>query len=256
MASTAQMQMNDERHEDRDEPAHEGPGMGCAKSRARSRAKSRGESGGESRGQRPAAGSSKRRIQSERPASQRMLDRRLVAAIGRDEPGAFERLDRLYRDRLFAFALKRLRDRAEAEDVVQDVFLQVFRSIGSFEGRSSLLTWMFGIAHHQVCRRLRKRRLEVLAFDEDGAGEVRAELAPTDEQVDAARTLRECSELLETSVSPAQRIVFQLHYGESRSMRDIAAELGKSRQAVKISLFRTRRALGAALADRGIVVTG
>jgi RNA polymerase sigma-70 factor (ECF subfamily) len=252
MTSTAQMQMNDERHEDRDEPAHEGPGMGCAKSRA----KSRGESGGESRGQRPAAGSSKRRIQSERPASQRMLDRRLVAAIGRDEPGAFERLDRLYRDRLFAFALKRLRDRAEAEDVVQDVFLQVFRSIGSFEGRSSLLTWMFGIAHHQVCRRLRKRRLEVLALDEDGAGEVRAELAPTDEQVDAARTLRECSELLETSVSPAQRIVFQLHYGESRSMRDIAAERAKSRLAVKNRLSRPGRALGAALADRGIVVTG
>jgi DNA-directed RNA polymerase specialized sigma24 family protein len=39
-------------------------------------------------------------------------------------------------------------------------------------------------------------------------------------------------------------------------MRDIAAELGKSRQAVKISLFRTRRALVAALADRGVVVTG
>ncbi len=66
--------------------------------------------------------------------SDQELAQRLVA--GDDD--AFQELDRLYRRRVFAFALKRLRDATEAEDVAQDVFLQVFRCIAKFEGRSSL----------------------------------------------------------------------------------------------------------------------
>ena len=63
---------------------------------------------------------------------------------------------------MLAFAQKRLADATEAEDVAQDVFLALFRSIDRYEGRSSLLTWIFGIAHHEVCNRFRRRSVEAM----------------------------------------------------------------------------------------------
>jgi RNA polymerase sigma-70 factor (ECF subfamily) len=181
----------------------------------------------------------------------RRADRELVNAVVAGETGAFERLHDLYRGRVYAFAIKRLRDAAEADDVCQDVFLQIHRCIGSFEGRSSLLTWIFGITHHQVCRRLRRRRIDTWSLDAPEAIEIEAPLVPVDRQIDAARALDDCNEVLSHAVSETQLEVFRLHYGENRTTRDIAEEMGKSRQAVKISLFRTRKTLLAELESRG-----
>ena len=184
--------------------------------------------------------------------SQRACDMQLVGEIVSGEPGAFDRLHRLYRDRIFSFALKRLRDAAEADDVCQDVFLQVFRCVGSFEGRSTLLTWMFGITHHQICRRHRRRYLETFSLDAPEAAEVKADDVSADRRVDAARALDGCQSVLDEKVTEAQREVFHLRYTRNYSTRDIADELGKSKQAVKISLFRTRRTLSAEMESRGI----
>ena len=64
-----------------------------------------------------------------------------------------------------------------------------------------------------------------------------------DRQVEAARMLRRCIEVADTELSDAQRTVFYLKYAENRSTRAIASHLGKSNQAVKISLFRSRKTL-------------
>ncbi len=175
--------------------------------------------------------------------TQRDADRCLAARVAAGEDEAFDTLHRLYRERVYAFALKRLRDPAEADDVCQDVFLQIFRCIGAYEGRSSLLTWMFGITHHQICRRYRRRNLATYSLDAPEASEVSAEVVAQDRQVDALRALESCGRVLETKVTPAQREVFDLRYAQGYSTRAIADELGRSRQAVKISLFRTRRTL-------------
>lgn len=170
-------------------------------------------------------------------------DGELVAAVIAGEEGAFDALHERYRERIYRFALKRLRDAAEAEDVTQEVFLQVHRCLSSFEGRSSLLTWMFGIAHNQVCRRFRRQRPPMVSMDEPDSVEMPAEDVPVERRIDAARILDRCQELLEEEVSDTQRMVFHLRYAENHSTRDIARKLGKSNQAVKIGLFRSRRAL-------------
>lgn len=191
-----------------------------------------------------------------RTISPRRRELKLAAAIASGDEAAFERLHRAYRDRVYAFALKRTRDAAEAEDICQDVFIQVFRCIGSFEGRSSLLTWLFGITHHQICRRLRKRRLESFSLDAPGVMEASSEDVPVDRRVDAARLLRSCDEVLEGRVTESQREIFRLRYADNYSIKEIAESLGKSRQAVKISLFRARRTLAAELEERGLALPG
>ncbi len=170
-------------------------------------------------------------------------DADLVQGILFGQEGCFESLHTRYRGRIYGFALKRLGDPAEAEDVTQEVFLQVHRSLASFQGRSTLLTWMFGIAHNQVCRRFRRKTVPMVSIDEPEAVELGSPDAPPDRQVEASRVLRRCLDVAETELSEPQRQVFRLKFGESRSTREVAEELGKSNQAVKISLFRSRKTL-------------
>ncbi|GAF97094.1 unnamed protein product, partial [marine sediment metagenome] len=71
-------------------------------------------------------------------------DQVLVTAVLAGDHDAFTALYERFHRRIYHYALKRLRDPAEAEDIAQDVFLEVYLSLGSFQGRSSLSTWMFG----------------------------------------------------------------------------------------------------------------
>lgn len=189
-------------------------------------------------------------------AERRRQDRELVNEILAGDPDAFGRLHELYAQRLYRFAVKRLGDATEAEDVVQDVFLEVYKCLDSWEGRSALLTWMFGIAHHQLCRRFRKKTPIGIPDEqlEAAAPPVEPEVSG-EHRVDATRVLEVCADTLDEDVSPAQREIFDLYYGENRSMKQIAEDLGKSNQAIKISLFRTRRAMEARLEDREISLT-
>jgi RNA polymerase sigma-70 factor (ECF subfamily) len=187
-------------------------------------------------------------------AERRREDRKLADNILDGVDGSFERLHELYATRLYRFAVKRLGDATEAEDVVQDVFLEVHRCLASWEGRSALLTWMFGIAHHQLCRRFRRKTPIGIPIEELEAKAPRAPVVSSERRVDAARILEICADTLDENVSPAQHEIFDLYYGANRPTKVIAAELGKSNQAIKISLFRTRRAMEARLEEQGMAL--
>ena len=167
----------------------------------------------------------------------------IVTGILAGDERCFDELYKRFRHRIYGFALKRLGDPSEAEDVTQEVFLQVHRCLASFQGRSSLLTWMFGIAHNQVCRRFRRKTPPTISLDDLDAAELRAADCPTDRRVEATRVLQRCGEAVEAELSSCQRRIFYLTYAENHSNRCVAEQLGKSRQAVKISLFRSRRTL-------------
>jgi RNA polymerase sigma-70 factor (ECF subfamily) len=187
-------------------------------------------------------------------AERRRQDRELVEAVLSGVDGSFDQLHELYATRLYRFAVKRLGDATEAEDVVQDVFLEVHRCLASWEGRSALLTWMFGITHHQICRRFRRKTPIGIPIEQLEAKAPSAPEVSSERRVDAARILAVCADTLEEDVSPAQHEIFDLYYGENRPTKVIAKELGKSNQAIKISLFRTRRAMEARLVEQGVAL--
>ena len=134
--------------------------------------------------------------------------------------------------------------------------MQVHRSLASFQGRSTLLTWMFGIAHNQVCRRFRRKTPSMVSIDDSEALDLRSSECPPDRQADASRVLRRCVDVAENELSEAQRAVFYLKYAENRSTRSIAAHLGKSTQAVKISLFRSRKTLNQHTPNAEVLLAG
>jgi RNA polymerase sigma-70 factor (ECF subfamily) len=196
---------------------------------------------------RPVVSLSARRAANPMAREQRRQDRELVRSILDGNSEAFDRLYALYAQRVYRFAVSRLRDPVEAEDVVQDTFLEVHRCLASWEGRSRLLTWMFGIAHHQLCRRFRKKTPIGVPIEQLEASPPIAAETSGEERLDALRALEVCAFVLDEAVSDSQREIFGLYYGESRPMKQIAKELGKSSQAVKISLYRTRKAMGVEL---------
>jgi RNA polymerase sigma-70 factor (ECF subfamily) len=171
------------------------------------------------------------------PAEQQLVER--LRAGDREALGT---LYETYAQRVHAFAFRRLGDRHEAQDVCQDVFVAVVRSIDTYEGRSSLSTWILGIAWHEIADRYRRRRREPVAPPSLDTTPPVA-LGGIDGQVDAARALARCGEVLQREVSSSQRAVFDLHARGAGDVATIARAVGKSRQAVKISLLRTRRRL-------------
>jgi RNA polymerase sigma-70 factor (ECF subfamily) len=172
-------------------------------------------------------------------------DRELVAQILSGSREHFELLYEAYFPRVYRFALKRLGDSGEAEDVSQEVFLTVFRCLDSFRGDSTLLVWIFGITRNTVNRRFRRGRPRPQLLDDAAARQTPAADAPTDSVVDARRVLQRCEAVIENDLTPLQRRIFHLKHLRRQPIRAIAAALGKSENAVKANLYRMRRAIAA-----------
>jgi len=172
-------------------------------------------------------------------------DEELVRAILGGSREHFEQLYEAYFPRVYRFAVKRLHDAGDAEDVTQEVFVTVFRRLHTWAGDSSLLVWIFGITRNKVNRRFRGVRPRLESLDGEGALAVAGCLPPADRAVDARRLLAQCEEVMEHRLPPLQRRIFHLKHLRRQSIRSIADALGKSEDAIKANLYRMRRALAA-----------
>jgi RNA polymerase sigma-70 factor (ECF subfamily) len=108
-----------------------------------------------------------------------VLEQRLVERLVARDERAFNELVRAYERRVFALVLRMLGNRAEAEDLAQEVFVQVFKAIGSFRGESKLSTWIYRIAVN-LCKN-RSKYLRVRHAGEQDELEAVAERVPLGE---------------------------------------------------------------------------
>jgi RNA polymerase sigma-70 factor (ECF subfamily) len=173
-------------------------------------------------------------------------DDELVRQILSGSRDHFEMLYRVYFPRVYRFALKRLGDPGEAEDVTQEVFMTVFRVLNTYAGNSSLLVWIFGITRNKVNRRFRGVRPRFEVIDTDADPGIATQEAPVDRVIDARRMLERCETVIENELTPLQKRIFHLKHLRRQSIRSIAGALGKSEDAVKANLYRMRRAIARA----------
>ena len=192
--------------------------------------------------------------QSQQSGSDRERDRALVERVIGGDPAAFSEIYESYFPRVYAFTLKRIGDPAEAEDLTQETFVQLYRSLPSFEGRSSLLTWTFGIAHN-VCSRYFRHCSRWMVGPKDARElDDKPVDATIERKVDAGRVLVRCDQVLEANRRPAHQEIFHLRYGGSHSIRTIAEKVGKSNEAVKVSLRRSRAVLSSHIPELSTVL--
>ena len=176
-------------------------------------------------------------------------DRALARAMVAGSSAHFELFYGACFPRVYRFALRRLADSGEAEDVAQEVFAVVLRRLPGYAGTAGLLSWLFGIARREVSRSQRRlrRRSEAAAR---GAALPPGEPDDIQRALDARRDLARCQRLVAQRFTPSQRRIWNLRHLRMQSPRDIAAAVGKSEEAVRASLHRMRRSLAAATRPR------
>jgi len=167
----------------------------------------------------------------------------LIARVADGDERAFGELYDGYYTRVRAYALRRVADPTDAEDIAQEVFLQVLRSVGGYEGRSRLSTWIFGIAHNVTCRYYRKQRGSRVPLEGPDVDARLSYRPPAEGQIDATRAIERCDAALSRGRTAEHRHIFELFYVGGRPMRTIASGLGRPTESVKDSLRRSRELL-------------
>ena len=170
-----------------------------------------------------------------------------IEALRSGDRQEFARLVEAYSPVVYRLALKMLGDPQDAEDVLQNTFLQAFRHMAGFEGRSSLSTWLYRIAANEALMLLRKRRPETSFSDQGPEDEGAAEqptrftdwcCLPEDEMLsgEARRHLDQAVGRLPENL----RVVFLLRDIEGLSIQETGQALNLSETAVKTRLLRAR----------------
>ena len=191
-----------------------------------------------------------------RPASE-VDDAELVGRIARHDQAAFEVLMRRHNGKLFRVARAILKDDAEAEEALQDAYLEAYRHMGDFRGGARLSTWLTRIVINQALMRLRKQKRDriVVPFGSERAAEQgQAEADVTDERSETppGATLRaEIRRALERRIDQlptAFRTVFVMREVEDMTVDETAECLSIPAATVRTRLFRARALLREALA--------
>jgi RNA polymerase sigma-70 factor (ECF subfamily) len=173
-------------------------------------------------------------------------DEVLVERLRSGDQRAFGEIYERYFTRIYHFVARRLRNRADTEETVQEVFVNVFASIDSFRGEAPFGAWMFGLTRRTVASRFKKRVPSLVPLADDDVDSA-AHAVAHDPDPHAVYEYTERLARLESAVaddlSDEQRHLFQLHHLENRSIQEIAMLLAKSEDAVKSHLYRARKLL-------------
>jgi len=171
-------------------------------------------------------------------------DRDLIQRVQSGDPEAFSALFYAHKPRVYSVCLRMTNNSAEAEDLTQDAFLQVYRKLATFRGDSALSTWLYRVAVNTVLMHFRKKALRQVSLDEpcrqkDGRSIRRdygirdEQLAGTVDRIALARAIRE--------LPVGYRTIFLLHEVEGYEHQEIARLLDCSVGNSKSQLHKAKQ---------------
>jgi len=190
-------------------------------------------------------------------------DADLAKQVLAGDPAAFEAIMRRHNRALFRTARAILRDDAEAEDVLQEAYLQAYRTLGSFRGDARLSTWLARVVANEALMRLRKtvRRSSIVPIQPGLADEEinQRTQGSMDKEPETSARRAEMRKLLEARIDAlpnAYRSVFMLRAVEEYSVEETAAILQIPEATVRSRFFRARSLLREGLASEADLATG
>ena len=176
-------------------------------------------------------------------------DRALLGRLANQDQAAIRLLFERHHMKVFRFILRLVRNEAIAEELTNEVFMEVWRHAKSYAGRAAPMTWILSIAYHRASSSLRRKREEWL--DNDMANEMTDD-APDPEVTlltsDTSMALRNCIEALPAG----QRMIVDLVYYQELSVSDVSEVAGIPEGTVKTRLFNARKRLSKLLLAAGV----
>jgi RNA polymerase sigma-70 factor, ECF subfamily len=189
------------------------------------------------------------------PATKAASDTQLIARAQRGEEEAFAALFEAHKRRVYSLCLRMTGNTAEAEDLTQEAFLQLFRKISTFRGESAFSTWLHRLAVNVVLMHLRKKGLQLISLDETDTSQ--DEPVKRDYGSDDRRLVGSVDRIgLQKAIGdlpPGYRAVFVLHDVEGYEHNEIAEIMKCSVGNSKSQLHKARMKLRERLRqDRGL----
>jgi RNA polymerase sigma-70 factor (ECF subfamily) len=176
-------------------------------------------------------------------------DRALLDRLANQDQAAVRLLFERHHVKVFRFILRLVRNEAVAEEITNEVFMEVWRHAKSYAGNAAPLTWILSIAYHRASSSLRRRREEWL--DDVKANETPDDTPGPEEALlatDKSALLRGCIEALTMD----QRLIVDLVYYQELSVAEVSAVVGIPEGTVKTRLFAARKRLSQMLLAAGV----
>jgi RNA polymerase sigma-70 factor (ECF subfamily) len=177
-------------------------------------------------------------------------EQNIINQIIEGDTKAFAVLVDRYKDLVFTLAIRMLKNREEAEEVSQDTFIKVFKSLGKFKGDSKFSTWIYKVAYNTCLDRIKrnKRQMNEVGIDEFTEHQIKTidnalDKLETNEQ---QQSIQECLQRLPSEDS----FLLTLYYFEDLSLEEISKIVNIEANTVKVKLFRARKKLASILKQR------
>ena len=173
----------------------------------------------------------------------------LIRRVQAGDELAFREVVERYQSKIFSIIHGILRNHNDAEDIAQQVFTKVYFSVGNFDFRSSLLTWVYKITVNECYDYLRKKRVRKLVYESDFSQEDTQRMEASEPAVDQRPAVderlanREFALKLLSKVSEEDRSLILLKEVEGHSVEELAGMTGLNENTIKVKLFRTRQKL-------------
>ena len=178
-------------------------------------------------------------------------DHALAIAAGKGDIGAFEQLYERHNRRVYSLCLRMTQNAAEAEDLAQEAFIQLFRKIGSFRGESAFTTWLHRLTVNQCLMHFRKRSVKLEKTTEEG--ETPVQIVRGTENPNAMPVMdRIALDNALKQLPPGYRTVFVLHDIEGHEHEEISKMLGVAVGTSKSQLHKARMKLRKILKSRNV----
>jgi len=177
-------------------------------------------------------------------------DQYYITKIIQGDTSSFAVLVDRYKDLVYTLSFRMLKSKEEAEEVSQDVFLKVFKSLSKFKGESKFSSWIYRITYNTCLDKIRKQKRDpiVVTIDEFTEHQVNTIDNALDKLIEKEhkQLIQDCLQLLPSDVG----FLLTLYYFEEQSIEEISKIIGISTANVKVKLFRSRKKLASILREK------
>ena len=171
-------------------------------------------------------------------------DSEIISQVLKGDHNAYALLVERYKSYVFTLTFRFTKNREDAEEVSQDIFVKAYRSLADFKGTAKFSTWLYTIVNTTCITFLRKRRLDVKSLDDEGTFEV----ADSQDSGFRANLVEQKSRLIMVNraiamLNPDDAEIITLFYKNEQSLEEISQILGVEVNAAKVRLHRARTRL-------------
>jgi RNA polymerase sigma-70 factor (ECF subfamily) len=189
-------------------------------------------------------------VAAERIIATEIPDGELIERVQQSDRAAFDTLYERYFPRVAGYVRRRVNNRADAEEIVQEVFINVFTSLDSFRGEAPFAAWVLGISRYTIAGRFKKKQHKMVPLDSthrEDEGQMsfadqQREPSPL-EHYECRERVAELETAAKTRLTPDQWQLVELHHVKNHSVSQIASDLDRSEDSIKSNLYRARKLL-------------